>query len=284
MKKFCFLVQCRDVSTERVAYELKDHDSDIKILTFNHKSTNPDVIYCPETTWTAGRNILLKHISEYVENYQYIIYLDDDISVYTVHENMSGLAVFKANLIKFKPGIGVPNYFWHLKNNIFSRCGKILNSLKFNSLNLTSYPICYDPCVVGISTHIVKKLLPYHEKFDSTSWWISGDIFCQIARRVVPDSIIQFNNVWSANSLSDPYPRNDNGTAGMKKFNQVFNNYTRRVLKINESGRSYLWPHNRGIEFIEKFTDVGSSICNKFSIDAIYSDEYLAIHNKFWEN
>jgi hypothetical protein len=288
MKQFCILAQCRDRLSERLIKNLQCEDTDVYILTYKHAPVFDDSIHMPNSTWTTGRNRLLEHVSSKVHTYEYVIYLDDDTEINTNIIDKTGMEVFKENLLKYKPGIGFPAYWWHSSvTNIFDRFGVIKNKRAFVILKPINQPVCYDHCVIAISTHVIDKMLPYHDEFDSTSWWVSGDIFCTIARAVLPDSILQFNNVWSSNKYSEPYPNNsDSGPVGLNFYNHVLDTYTTKILKIPLKRKEIdTWAHptNRELESTYTYKSIDKSKCNNLSTQDIYNNYYLFKHNMFWD-
>jgi hypothetical protein len=117
-KKFVYLI----VAREDWPYfeKLVTPNSDCIVLYWKSKpkEENPwDSIYFPNSTWAESRNRLLE-VTYLKDNYEYFIFMDDDITL------SKPFTKFEEFLIKYKPAIGYSKYEWHgsldAKQNFFS--------------------------------------------------------------------------------------------------------------------------------------------------------------------
>ena len=78
MKQFLYLVQSRIRLLENHTI-LESDNSDYLCATFEKKVDQENFIYVPNTIWTEGRNALYEEALKRKDQYEYFVFLDDDI-------------------------------------------------------------------------------------------------------------------------------------------------------------------------------------------------------------
>ena len=110
-KKFCFLIQARN--DDDYFDTFRTEDSDCFVLTFNCRVHKENYIYAPKTSWSEGRNLLLKEAYG-KKDYEYYVFMDDDARIVDKETGSCGISKFKELLLKHLPAVGFPDYYWHL--------------------------------------------------------------------------------------------------------------------------------------------------------------------------
>ena len=86
----------------------------IRFLSWKSRSADPRSIFYPHSSWTQGRNRLLKETAG--TSYQYYIFLDDDVEMRAIGDTSTRnpWRLFEEFLTEYEPAVGVPRYNWHL--------------------------------------------------------------------------------------------------------------------------------------------------------------------------
>lgn len=150
-------------------FEINDYfDNNIKFL------------FKPKTTWAEGRNILLSEVLILNINFDYIIFLDDDVLF-----SKGTFLEFEQNITKFKPLVAIP------LSNV------ILESNRYNKKFEIQHPIGMDQIVQAYNKKVIKEniVLPYITKFDNLSWWYSCEINTHLILSKYRGKVLQFNNI-----------------------------------------------------------------------------------------
>ena len=79
MKQFLYLVQSRIKCLEDQKI-LESDNSDYIVATFEKKIDQENFIYVPNSTWTEGRNALYEEALKRKDQYEYFVFLDDDVT------------------------------------------------------------------------------------------------------------------------------------------------------------------------------------------------------------
>ena len=268
MKKFCIMIQARE---DYDYFEnFKSQDSDVFVLTFKEEIRKENYFFLPNSTWSQGRNYLLKNC--YDEKYEYFIFLDDDVRILNKNKEC-GISTFKDLLMKHKPCIGFPEYFWHLGKG-GGRFGIRKQENKFNR------PIRFDQCCVAISSKAIKTILPYEEEFDSKNWWVSGEIMNFKVEVIFSESVLQFNEVVSINLLSEEYPKEGK----VEIFNDIKKNFfMKQSLKDYDV---YSYPVDRRIESTKDFKKTENIDFEEKKISLYFKEgsTILCKNKDFWRN
>ena len=81
-------------------------------LTFRERVVDPRYSFAPGSTWTSGRNLLLRRIRPDLEHFDYVVLMDDDVR-FEDASFAEGLLRFQAFLADARPEIGVVATPWH---------------------------------------------------------------------------------------------------------------------------------------------------------------------------
>lgn len=272
MKKFCFLIQAR--ADDEYFDRFRTEDSDCYILTFKEEIKKDKYIYAPGSSWSRGRNLLLKEAYR-KEDYEYYVFMDDDTRIINKSDESCGIEEFKRKLLKHRPAIGFPDYYWHL-NLKASRFKIKYSNSKF------SRPIFFDPCVNAFHKDCIRYVLPYEVKFDDKNWWFSQEIMNHFARHFLGNSILQFNNLQTQNLYSSDYPAD----GGAWVLNEGYDNWVKWNVKKQERKENCYYPENRVLEFKELYTPINElslSLEDRFNSVVLDGHFYLANNKAFWE-
>lgn len=265
-KDFCFLIQAREDSD--YFDQFQSDDSDCLVLFFKNRENRKNSIFAPNTSWSEGRNLLLKN--SYVDKkYKYYVFMDDDAKIKLKSDQNCGIEEFKKLLIENEPSIGFPDYFWHLGGS-----GRFLYQKRDTQFN---NPVFFDACVNAFHEKTIKEILPYEEKFDSISWWLSQEIMNHYVRFFLDNSVMQFNSIITHNLMSDPYPKKD----GTRILNNAYK-YVSDNLNFKETGPP-LFPNNRHLEYKNDFKKAQDLKINKDEIFNLNWD-FENRRNKFWNS
>lgn len=220
MKKFIYLVQGRSDLVRNYLHLKERSDADVILLTYDEKIEN--ALYCPNSTWSEGRNILLDSAKAKGE-YLYYIYCDDDIEFVK-----GGWDEYENLLLKYKPAIGCP---------VFPKNKR--SPIHFFEMQL----ICIlDQQLIAYHRDLVLDglILPYQQIFDDFSWWAAGAIENLIIENFYSDSAIQFNNVRILNKVHGRYDLTNskiNYPTCVEWFGKECKNGFKRYLHLNEYKR-----------------------------------------------
>ena len=187
-KTFLYLIQCEG-SERPYNCDLSEENVDAVYLSWKEESEN--MIYYPNSTWTEGRNRLLEEARNLDKQYDFYIFMDDDLSF-----SKGGFREFEKLLIKYQPAIASP----HLP-------GYNLNK---EDLNLHVHTVFRFDAAMNAFHHSVvfdETVFPYVAKFDQHSWWYSQYVLIVVANVFYPSYILQFNTVEICNETHRQYPR-----------------------------------------------------------------------------
>lgn len=271
MKKFCFLLQAR--KDDEYFSSLETEDSDCIILFFKQEvPSRKNSIFRPNTSWSQGRNILLKEAFKTQKKYEYYVFMDDDIRIFNKSSNEDGIQLYKEMLLEYRPAIGFPDYFWHLQGGSEN---KRFNTKQTRKSDMNS-PMFFDACVNAFHESIIKEILPYQEKFDSINWWLSQEIMNHYISNFIDNSVLQFNNIISINTLSEPYPR----TLGTGILNKGAEYVKKHLVNDKEFA---LYPKNRLLEYKNSFLSAKEMNFSKHNL-YIEDSDFENFRKEFWAN
>jgi len=171
----------------------------LKILTF--KEQVEDCIFFPKSTWTTGRNKLIEW-AKTQPVYDYYILMDDDVKF------------LKGSYDRFEYEIArlTPMYYCPDLTDYYDNYNLICKA----SADMTYKDITYFSSVWtdAIMTCFNKKIffdefiLPYEDKYDSVTWWISQAILFYKLSTKYPDCSMVSKTCVIDNELHREYPRN----------------------------------------------------------------------------
>lgn len=185
--KFLYLVQTGSTLPENYS-ALRSDRSDVLSLTWKTPST--DGMFLPRSTWTEGRNALHAAAITRLHEYDYVVFLDDDITFVT-----GDWRSFEECIRRYKPAIGCPYLVGYP------------SATKLDLKVQTTY--AFDACINAFHRSVLEagNVLPYVDQFDSVSWWYSQMIVIHKAAVFYPRGVWQFNTVHVSNSHHGEYPQ-----------------------------------------------------------------------------
>ena len=147
MKQFLYLVQSRIRLLENHTI-LESDNSDYIVATFKKKIDRENFIYVPNTIWTEGRNALYAEALKRKDDYEYFVFLDDDI----VFERGS-FRVFENEVLHIQADFAMPVYLTHPFIKKYGR----YNPFQYSTI------IFIDQAFICLSRELFcsPKLLPY---------------------------------------------------------------------------------------------------------------------------
>jgi glycosyltransferase involved in cell wall biosynthesis len=164
--------------------------ADLLVLTWKHKVDG--AIFAPGSSWSSGRNLLLKHALERIDDYEYFIFLDDDIRF-----DKGDWRQFESLLMKYQPAVATPFCPWYEPTKgvcapMEAQCTSFFDAM-FNAFH---HEVLRDNVV-----------LPYCTKWDKESWWYSQWIVIQLADLFYRNHVIQLNTIVTGNLVHSAYPK-----------------------------------------------------------------------------
>lgn len=168
-----------ELESDRAHVYLLSYDKQLR----SPKGRNTRHFFLPNSTWAEGRNLLLKAAQK--ENYEYLIFLDDDVSVVS-----GSFKEFEELLIRYKPKIGLP------------LCNEIKSTNRYLPKSKIQHPIALDQIVQAYSRDVVDEsiVLPFVTEFDDESWWLSCEINSFLILSAYYKDTLQFNEFEVLNS------------------------------------------------------------------------------------
>ena len=188
-KKFLYLIQCEGT---QFPYPELQSSTTADIIGLSYQEKRKDMLFLPNSTWTQGRNHLLAHAKKLPQQYEYYIFLDDDVEF--IKGNWGEYEQF---LSKYQPAIG---------------------TLPFEEHDLSTRSVVYgfDAIVSGFHRSVVfdDAVLPYQTIFDDQSWWFSQYILFNLTTLFYSGYVIQHNAMLIKNTQHRAYPRPKMGRIG----------------------------------------------------------------------
>jgi hypothetical protein len=191
-KKFLYIIQSASKLPD--IYECL-RTRDFILLSF--KENTPDTtIFFPGSTWTTGRNKLREYILNLKLQYDYYIFLDEDV-VFSNYSQENGFNKFEELITKYKPFIANPNLdtYYHKY---------ILPSVEGQTT------IWFDGMCNAFSNEAFFSniIFPYVDVFDNKSLWISQYIMI-ILCSLYDKEVVLFPDLKILNTIHNPYPKID---------------------------------------------------------------------------
>lgn len=193
MKRFVYLFQVERDLPEHLA-DVEGPDSDVRFLSYRAKSADPRSIFYPWSSWTQGRNRLLRQVVG--GDWLYYVFGDADVRLeFTARgaENRARRQIpwraFEEFLLEHEPAVGTPAYSWHLSSRW--DLTQEAQTLRF-----------FDPVLNAFHREALLTLLPYYDLLDEECADYSGSIVCSIAADLFPGHVLQANRVRVLNPYS----------------------------------------------------------------------------------
>ena len=183
MKSFLYLIQgcCSNVIKYKT---LNNIYSDVITLTYDYEISQIDFpsiknIYLPNSTWAEGRNFQLNFAKNLSNNYEYYIFMDDDVEFKT-----GSFLEFQNLLSQTKPAIGIP------------LLDIIKHSNRYNNNLSIQHPVAFDQAIQAFHRIVINDniVLPYVTNFDEMSWWYSCEINTYLSLSFYLGKIMQYND------------------------------------------------------------------------------------------
>ena len=236
MKQFLYLVQSRIKCLEDQKI-LESDNSDCIVATFEKKIDRENFIYVPNTIWTEGRNALYAEALKRKDDYEYFVFLDDDI----VFER-GNFRVFENEVLHIQADFAMPAYFTHKLVKQYD----VFNPFRYSSC------IFFDPAFMCMSRELFcsPKLLPfdmnYIDKPDLGGGAMapSNTFFMKLYEYFSDKKILITNNVAYYNNLHetnyDAHVTTDYYYPALKKYYIENNPGYRDIIHKKVSGMIHL--------------------------------------------
>ena len=172
-------------------------------------------VHRKNASWTKGRNLLLEHAKDKGNNYQYYIFIDDDIRL-TFNElaplkmNVSSpLRVFEKFLKEYEPVVGVTDYEKH--HGAKTMIAKRKQLCKDSGLDKPIYipTVHFDASFNAFHYKSLDYLLPYTTKYDDKCWWHAQRNLIAKVEVIFRGQAVMLTPVRSLNLMHSKYPRDD---------------------------------------------------------------------------
>lgn len=213
---------------------------DVIVLSFQEEcKTSPlshvEYVHHNNTTWNQGRNLLWLQAKKRAREYNYYIFLDDDVRL-TFSRNFpdfkpnttSPLREFENFLTNYEPVIGVtdfpPN---HGFNSMLARRKAFCNNIGSSKPLYLSVHF-FDALFNAFHSKALDYLLPYTTTYDNMSWWYSQREIIARMEIIFRGQAVMFAPIQSSNWQHRPYPRRD-GPA--RQLRQIWVSIVRKIAK-----------------------------------------------------
>ena len=192
VKRFLYLFQVEQ-DLPPALEQAAGADGDIVFLSWRARSTDPRSIYYPSSSWTQGRNRLLKEVLG--REYLYVIFADDDITLELTSLGAAAAGpranpwrVFEEFLRSHEPAVGCCAYDWHLTGGWFDPT-QDCQTLRF-----------FDAILNAFHRETLDVLLPYYDLLDEKSECYSQNLLCSLASDLYPGHVMQTNRIRVTNT------------------------------------------------------------------------------------
>ena len=193
MKRFVYLFQVEHDLPENLQ-GAEGPDSDIRFLTYRTESADPRSIHYPSSSWTQGRNRLVREVVG--GDWLYYVFGDADVRLeFTGRGTKSNShqqtpwRAFEEFLLAHEPAVGTPAYRWHLSGH-------------WDPTHETQTVRFFDPVLNAFHREALLTLLPYYDLLDEECADYSGSIVCSIAADLYAGHVLQTNRVRVLNPFS----------------------------------------------------------------------------------
>lgn len=217
MKQFLYLVQGSDHLIKNYFHLKESKTADLLLLTYNKPLKG--AFYLPDSTWAEGRNFLLERALELDTEYDYYIFLDDDISFHK-----GSYELFEEQLIELNPAVAVPVFLPKTTHSVLGLGVSYYHTLFFP---LKKYQVCNiaDGQFMAFHKDVIKDriLMPLQNQFDEISWWFTSSTQQLLLHNFYDSHTLQMNNVSIRNGLHREYTNKDYEEYQMEWFRDQFN-------------------------------------------------------------
>jgi hypothetical protein len=169
---------------------LQKSNSDLFSLSYDHP-LQADVVswknstYLPRSSWAEGRNSLLEGVINSGLEYDYYIFMDDDVEFLT-----GSFLRFEELIEKHRPSYAVP------------LCEEIEKSYRYSPNLEIQHPVATDQQIQAFSKSVIddRLIVPFETCFDKESWWYTGEINNSLTLTLLRGKCAQFNTLKVGNT------------------------------------------------------------------------------------
>ncbi|WP_340106370.1 hypothetical protein [Rhodohalobacter sp. 8-1] len=203
MKKFLYLVHGADYLVKNYTFLGERRAADVLLSTYNKPGKG--AYFFPDSTWAEGRNQLLEKALELNEEYEYYIFLDDDISFHK-----GSYERFEDSLNELNPAVAVPVFIPKTTHSVLGFGISFHHKFFFP---LKRYQVCHlaDGQFMAFHKDVIKDriLMPLQNQFDEISWWFTSSAQQLLMHNFYGDHTLQMNDVIINNESHREYTKND---------------------------------------------------------------------------
>ena len=204
--KTLYLTQCS--SSLPVFYNWME---DYILLSYKER-TDQTHIFCPDTTWTEGRNLLRQFIinDKRLCDYDYYCFIDEDILPYNSNMDISTFwHDLEEEIYKNKFRIATPKHWGYSKGRFIIDDLESKNHIIDSDLYFYQVVDFYDAACNYFCNEVFmdSRLFDYDSTYDSRSWYASQFIHILKSNHFFRDSAVQLNMFKVKNTQNSNYPR-----------------------------------------------------------------------------
>ena len=202
MSKVIYLVQGQSEYILNYFHLKERKDVDCIFITYDKEIDG--VGYFPNSTWGEGRNYLLQKALESGKDYQYYIFLDDDVRFLE-----GSYGAFEKQLLKYKPAIAVPVFVPKTKITIMGFNSWFTN--RFVPLRIHQQCRFADAQFIAFHRDVIEDRLvvPLQTHFDKVSWYATSSTQQLLMFNLYKKYILQFNTIKVQNASHRDYPKRE---------------------------------------------------------------------------
>lgn len=196
--RFLYLIQGKAVNIRRYKFL---NSTNSELLGLSYDTPEPGFQYFPKSSFASGRNFLLDLARERHRNFDYFVFLDDDVEFCR-----GSFQLMESNLSRARPPIGVPLTEKTRRTALAVEIGgRIRPLIRQQKLHINDEQ--YLACSREVLEH--GHLLPYLTTWDSDSWFVCCLIQEALIQHHYFGRALQFNDCEIRNDQhSDAYPHN----------------------------------------------------------------------------
>ena len=202
MSKVIYLIQGKSKFIINYFYLKKRKDVDCIFITYDQEIDG--VGFYPDSTWGEGRNYLLQKALETGKDYQYYIFMDDDVRFLE-----GDVKTFEKQLLKYKPAIAIPVFVPKTKitimgfNNWFTK--------RFVPLRMQQQCRFADAQFIAFHRDVIadKLVVPLQTHFDKVSWYATSSTQQLLMFNLYKRYILQFNTIKVQNAIHGDYTKHE---------------------------------------------------------------------------
>jgi len=211
LARYVWLTQTEQYLPHLYKYLRSRDDTDVICLAWKtpfNTSDPEEISYYPQSTWTQGRNRLyelaLRQERLRGKEYDYMIFADDDIELTSKAKNVTNpIDEWYSFLRETQPAVGIGRFRqvgWE-RDRLVSVCN-------------------FDAVLNAFHRDVVPVLLPYTERSDGVSWWMSQLILERKACAIYNGHILRLPTLRVSNQKHRPYARGSMMDIGLNMLKQ----------------------------------------------------------------